>query len=153
VAEASSVGSASTWTLSNHDVMRHASRYGLAKGTNWREWPLSKPVDKLAKELDADLGLRRARAGAGLLLALPGSTEIDKGEELGPRDGWVRPPEVRDDPTWENSGHPGKGRDGCRVPIPWKSPGPSFGFGDGKPWLPQPPRYGELSAEAQAGVA
>ena len=30
--------------------------------------------------------------------------------------------------------------------------GPSFGFGDGKPWLPQPAVYGELSAEAQTGV-
>ena len=53
---------------------------------------------------------------------------------------------------WENSSHTVKGRDGCRVPIPWDRSGPSFGFGDGKPWLPQPARYGELSAEAQTGV-
>jgi alpha-glucosidase len=59
---------------------------------------------------------------------------------------------VLDDPVWENSGHTQKGRDGCRVPIPWTSDGPSFGFGDAAPWLPQPPHYSELSAAAQTGV-
>ncbi len=153
VTEARTVGSASTWTLSNHDVMRHASRYGLPKKAVWRAWPLSAPVEQLAKQLDAELGLRRARAATMLLLALPGSTYIYQGEELGLPDVWDLPPEVLDDPTWENSGHTVKGRDGCRVPIPWARSGPSFGFGDGKPWLPQPARYGELSAEAQTGVA
>ncbi|HEX6658533.1 MAG TPA: glycoside hydrolase family 13 protein [Ilumatobacter sp.] len=152
VTKAREVGSTSTWTLSNHDVMRHASRYGLPKAAVWRDWPLSAPVDELAKQLDAELGLRRARAATLLLLALPGSTYIYQGEELGLPEVWDLPPEVLDDPTWENSGHKVKGRDGCRVPIPWTSSGPSFGFGDGKPWLPQPPRYGELSAEAQTGV-
>ncbi len=152
VTEASGVGSTSTWTLSNHDVMRHASRYGLPKKTNWRAWPLSKPVDQLAKELDPVLGLRRARAATMLLLALPGSTYIYQGEELGLPEVWDLPPEVLDDPTWENSGHTVKGRDGCRVPIPRKRSGPSFGFGDGSAWLPQPAVYGELSAEAQTGV-
>jgi alpha-glucosidase len=152
VTKAREVGSTSTWTLSNHDVMRHASRYGLPKAAVWRDWPLSAPVDELAKQLDAELGLRRARAATLLLLALPGSTYIYQGEELGLPEVWDLPAEVLDDPTWENSGHKVKGRDGCRVPIPWTSSGPSFGFGDGKPWLPQPPRYGELSAEAQTGV-
>jgi alpha-glucosidase len=152
VTEARKVGSTSTWTLSNHDVMRHATRYGLPKDAVWREWPLSKPIDKLSKELDAELGLRRARAATLLLLALPGSTYIYQGEELGLPDVWDLPPEVLDDPTWNNSGHKLKGRDGCRVPIPWTRSGESFGFGNGKAWLPQPPRYGELSAEAQTGV-
>ena len=152
VTEARRVGSTSTWTLSNHDVMRHATRYGLPKGAVWRDWPLSAPVDELAKELDAELGLRRARAATLLLLALPGSTYIYQGEELGLPEVWDLPPEVLDDPTWENSGHKLKGRDGCRVPIPWTRSGPSYGFGDGKAWLPQPPIYGELSAEAQTGV-
>jgi alpha-glucosidase len=152
VTEARKVGSTSTWTLSNHDVMRHATRYGLPKDAVWREWPLSKPIDKLSEELDAELGLRRARAATLLLLALPGSTYIYQGEELGLPDVWDLPPEVLDDPTWNNSDHKLKGRDGCRVPIPWTRSGESFGFGDGKAWLPQPPRYGELSAEAQTGV-
>jgi alpha-glucosidase len=146
------VGSTSTWTLSNHDVMRHATRYGLPKGTDWRAWPLSAPEDELRAQLDDALGLRRARAATLLLLALPGSTYIYQGEELGLPDVWDLPPEVLDDPVWENSGHKQKGRDGCRVPIPWTSDGPAFGFGDGAPWLPQPARYGELSAAAQTGV-
>ncbi len=152
VTAARDVGSTSTWTLSNHDVMRHASRYGLPKGAEWRAWPLSAPVDVLAEQLDAELGLRRARAATLLLLALPGSTYIYQGEELGLPEVWDLPPEVLDDPAWTNSGHTQKGRDGCRVPIPWTSDGPSFGFGDAAPWLPQPARYGELSAAAQAGV-
>jgi alpha-glucosidase len=152
VTEARKVGSTSTWTLSNHDVMRHATRYGLPKDAVWREWPLSKPIDKLSEELDAELGLRRAHAATLLLLALPGSTYIYQGEELGLPDVWDLAPEVLDDPTWNNSGHKLKGRDGCRVPIPWTRSGESFGFGNGKAWLPQPPRYGELSAEAQTGV-
>jgi alpha-glucosidase len=65
---------------------------------------------------------------------------------------WDLPEEVLDDPVWENSGHTQRGRDGCRVPIPWEATGPSYGFGSVGAWLPQPPRYGELSAAAQAGV-
>ena len=53
---------------------------------------------------------------------------------------------------WENSGHEQKGRDGCRVPIPWTTTGSSFGFGDGAPWLPQPDFFGKLSVETQTGV-
>ncbi len=119
VTAARDVGSTSTWTLSNHDVMRHASRYGLPKGAEWRAWPLSAPIEVLAQQLDAELGLRRARAATLLLLALPGSTYIYQGEELGLPEVWDLPPEVLDDPAWTNSGHTQKGRDGCRVPIPW----------------------------------
>ncbi len=96
-------------------------------------------------------GLRRARAATLLLLALPGSAYIYQGEELGLPEVWDLPPEVLDDPVWENSEHQQKGRDGCRVPIPWTIDGPSFGFGDGPPWLPQPAGFGDLSVEAQEG--
>ena len=147
VTAAAAVGSAPTWTLSNHDVMRHASRYGLPIGTNWRTWPLTGPVEAL----DADAGLQRARAATLLLLALPGSAYLYQGEELGLPEVWDLPPEVLDDPVWENSEHQQKGRDGCRVPIPWTLDGPSFGFGAGQPWLPQPAVFGELSVEAQEG--
>ncbi len=141
------VGSTPTWTLSNHDVMRHATRYGLPSDANWRTWPVTGPYD----ELDEELGLRRARAATLLLLALLGSTYIYQGEGLGLPDVWDLPPEVLDDPVWENSGHTAKGRDGCRVPIPWTTSGPSFGFGEAEPWLPQPPVFGELSVDAQTG--
>ncbi len=146
---ATSVGSTPTWTLSNHDVMRHASRYGLPSDVSWRTWPVTGP----AELLDPDVGLRRARAAALLLMALPGSLYLYQGEELGLPEVWDLPPEVLDDPVWENSGHTQKGRDGCRVPIPWTTTGPSLGFGDAGPWLPQPPQFADLSVEAQAGVA
>ncbi|MEJ7799157.1 MAG: alpha-amylase family glycosyl hydrolase [Ilumatobacter sp.] len=142
-----SVGSTPTWTLSNHDVMRHATRLGLPNGTKWRIWPVTGPVELL----DPDLGLRRARAAALLLMALPGSLYLYQGEELGLPDAWDLPPEVLDDPVWENSGHQQKGRDGCRVPIPWTTDGPSLGFGASAGWLPQPDIYGPLSVEAQKG--
>ncbi|MEU8872963.1 alpha-glucosidase [Streptomyces javensis] len=63
------------------------------------------------------------------------------------------PREALEDPTWERSGGRVKGRDGCRVPLPWTWSGPSFGFGAEGSWLPQPEYFGELSAEAQSGVA
>jgi alpha-glucosidase len=143
---AASVGSTPTWTLSNHDVMRHATRYGLPNDVKWRTWPVTGPHDLL----DPELGLRRARAAALLLMALPGSVYLYQGEELGLPEVWDLPPEVLDDPVWENSGHQQKGRDGCRVPLPWTTDGPSFGFGTGSAWLPQPVEFGALSAEAQS---
>ncbi|HUF98161.1 MAG TPA: glycoside hydrolase family 13 protein [Ilumatobacter sp.] len=144
---AAAVGSTPTWTLSNHDVMRHATRYGLPFGTNWRTWPVTGPHS----ELDPALGRRRAAAATLLLLALPGSTYLYQGEELGLPEVWDLPPEVLDDPVWESSGHTQKGRDGCRVPLPWTRTGASFGFGEGAPWLPQPTSFGELSVESQTG--
>ncbi|HEX6147443.1 MAG TPA: DUF3459 domain-containing protein, partial [Acidimicrobiia bacterium] len=62
------------------------------------------------------------------------------------------PIEVLDDPVWARSGHKQKGRDGCRVPIPWSRDGSSFGFGVDGSWLPQPEEWGGLSVEAQDGV-
>ncbi len=148
LADAAAVGSAATWVLSNHDVVRHATRYGLPKGTDWRAWLLDGPHDLL----DADLGVERARAAALLMLALPGAVYLYQGEELGLGEVWDLPEDVLDDPVWEQSGRRRKGRDGCRVPVPWTTDGPSFGFGEGAPWLPQPADFGPLSVEAQAGV-
>ncbi len=147
VTAAEAIGAASTWVLSNHDVMRHATRYGLKAGTPWRKWPMTGPVEAL----DVELGSRRARAACLITMSLPGSTYIYQGEELGLPEVWDLPDNVLDDPTWVRSGHTEKGRDGCRVPIPWEADGPSFGFGDGEPWLPQPASFGELSAASQDG--
>ena len=141
-------GSTPTWVLSNHDVMREASRYGLPKGTDWRSWPISGP----AEALDAAIGLRRARSGGLAMLGLPGSAYLYQGEELGLPEVWDLPAEVLDDPVWERSGHTQKGRDGCRVPVPWTIDGPSAGFGSGSSWLPQPTGWGSYSVEAQTGV-
>lgn len=145
---ANAVGASSTWVLSNHDVMRHATRYGLPNGTDWRAWPATGPHDLL----DVELGWRRARAAALMTLSLPGSLYLYQGEELGLPEVWDLPDEVLDDPTWERSGHTQRGRDGCRVPVPWAADGPSYGFGEGESWLPQPAVFGALAAGAQEGV-
>ncbi len=145
VATAASVGSNPTWVLSNHDVMRHATRFGLPHGVDLATWSVTGPHDLL----DAGLGRRRARAAALVALALPGSTYLYQGDELALPEVWDLPPEVLDDPVWTRSGHTEKGRDGCRVPMPWSADGPSLGFGDGPPWLPQPASFAELSVESQ----
>ena len=145
---ARSVGSIPTWTLSNHDVIRHATRYGLPPGTDLATWSLVGPHEVL----DVARGERRARAAALVTLALPGALYLYQGEELGLPEVWDLPVDVLDDPVWRRSGGTEKGRDGCRVPIPWQPDGPSFGFGDAAPWLPQPAEFGARSAASQHGV-
>jgi alpha-glucosidase len=103
---------------------------------------------------DATLGLRRARAATALMLALPGSSYLYQGEELGLPDSTEIPDELRQDPTWFRSGHTERGRDGCRVPMPWEAGRPSYGFGPSeRTWLPQPVSYAELAVDRQEGVA
>jgi alpha-glucosidase len=97
---------------------------------------------------DRALGVRRARAAALLAMALPGAVYIYQGEELGLPEVEDLPDDLRQDPIWSRSGHTDPGRDGCRVPLPWSGDEPPFGFG-GDPWLPQPPGWKDLTAEAQ----
>ncbi|MFJ3028047.1 glycoside hydrolase family 13 protein [Curtobacterium sp. NPDC087080] len=141
-------GASSTWVLSNHDVVRHATRYGLPDGTDTDAWLLT---DGTSPELDRRRGERRARAATLLVLALPGSTYLYQGEELGLHEAPAIPHELLQDPKWIRTGHTVKGRDGCRVPIPWTRTGPSFGFGDVAPHLPQPEDFGDSSVEAEDG--
>jgi alpha-glucosidase len=143
---AQAAGTSSTWVFSNHDVVRHATRYALPAGTDLKAWLLSDGTNPPA---DIARGLRRARAATLLALALPGSTYLYQGEELGLPEVADLPPEVLQDPTWVHSGGTEKGRDGCRVPLPWTSSGPSFGFGPGPAHLPQPSVFAELSVERQ----
>ena len=143
---AAAAGSSSTWVLSNHDVVRHASRYALPEGTDAEAWLLSGGTEPAP---DTARGLRRARAATAFLLALPGSTYLYQGEELGLPEVADLPAGALQDPTWLRSGGTRKGRDGCRVPLPWSAQGPSFGFGAGPAHLPQPAWYGPLAVEAQ----
>jgi len=145
VAAAHDHGSSPTWALANHDVVRPATRFGLPTDVVAGLWLLDGP----AELLDAERGERRARAAALAVLALPGSVYLYQGEELGLHEVWDLPAEVLQDPIWHDSGHTLKGRDGCRVPIPWEPDGPSFGFGSGPPWLPQPAWFGPASVAAQ----
>ncbi len=148
LAESAEVGATTTWVLSNHDVVRHATRYALPRDVNSAEWLMSDGQDPV---IDKALGLRRARAAALLMLALPGSVYVYQGGELGLHEVPDLPRELLRDPTWVRSGYRDKGRDGCRVPIPWEPTGESLGFGPRGSWLPQPPEWAGLSRASQRG--
>ncbi|MEU6352816.1 glycoside hydrolase family 13 protein [Streptomyces sp. NPDC047072] len=149
LATARAAHASATWVLSNHDVVRHPSRLMLPKGTDDNAWLLS---GGHAPEIDHDKGLRRARAATLLMLALPGSSYVYQGEELGLPEVADLPVEVLQDPIWEQTGRVRKGRDGCRVPLPWTTTGPSYGFGGGGSWLPQPEWFASYAVEAQDGT-
>ena len=119
------VGAAPTWVLSNHDVIRHPTRYG-----------------------GGARGLARARAATLTMLALPGSAYLYQGEELGLEEVDV-PPHCRQDPYWFRTGK--VGRDGARVPIPWRGTRSPYGFGPAAatPWLPMPDDWAPLTVAAQ----
>jgi len=91
---------------------------------------------------------RRARAAALLLFSLPGVSFIYEGQELGLEEVDV-PDDARQDPIFHRTGGARKGRDGCRVPLPWTAEPPTFGFTDGRPWLPMPDGWASDSVEAQ----
>ncbi len=152
LAEAQRHGGSTTWVLSNHDVVRHATRYALpADGSlsnteNAKAWLLSNGI---SPELDHGLGIRRARAATLLMLALPGSAYLYQGEELGLHEVADIPAERIQDPAFHRSGGTEKGRDGCRVPLPWATHGPAFGFSTSAAHLPQPDWFGPVSVQAQ----
>jgi alpha-glucosidase len=143
-------GAPATWVLSSHDEVRHVTRFGRPDtGASIGAGGLGMAAAGQAANLA--LGLRRARAAALLTLALPGSAYLYQGEELGLAEVEDLPEEVLQDPTWERSGHRVRGRDGCRVPLPWEGDRPPFGFtGDGvAPWLPQPVDWAASTVAAQ----
>ncbi|MDT0215661.1 glycoside hydrolase family 13 protein [Rothia sp. ARF10] len=146
--ENDNVGAPTTWVLSNHDVVRHASRLGLDQSL-----PRPNGISADRAQPDAELGLRRARAATMLMLGLPGSSYVYQGEELGLPESTDMPHEFRQDPTFHRTEGKEIGRDGCRVPIPWVRDAPSLGFGPSDAtWLPQPESYGAYAVDQQAGV-
>lgn len=153
LAEHAAVGAPPTWVLSNHDVARHVSRLARAQ----TDGPLRTLDDIVGRPADFEVGVRRARAAALLMLALPGGAYIYQGEELGLPEVEDLPDEFLADPTWERSGHTERGRDGARVPIPWSGDEPPFGFSpEGStvpPWLPQPAGWREHTVAALTGVS
>ena len=150
IAAFSGVGAPSTWVLSNHDVVRHASRLALTA-----ENPQGAGIGPKSLGLpDTELGLRRARAASALMLSLPGSAYVYQGEELGLPEAIDLPDEARQDPTWFRTEGERYGRDGCRVPIPWEADAPAFGFNTtGASWLPQPADWSVYARDAQTGAA
>ena len=99
------------WAFSNHDVVRHASRWNLGEAAQ--------------------------RLYAALLLSLRGSVCLYQGEELGLTEAYVSYEELQD-PYGIRFWPKFKGRDGCRTPVPWSQEGPNGGFtgSNVKPWLP-----------------
>ncbi|TLM88086.1 glycoside hydrolase family 13 protein [Pseudarthrobacter sp. NamE5] len=141
-----SVGAPTTWVLSNHDVVRHATRFGIIE-------PPTRPGDGLGAgdvQPNAELGLRRALAASMLMLSLPGGVYLYQGEELGLPDHTTMDHSFRQDPSFRRTAGERIGRDGCRVPLPWEADAPAFGFNStGESWLPQPDGWAALSRDAQ----
>lgn len=110
------------WALSNHDVPRHISRWGLSD--------------------------QAARAYATLLACLRGSLCLYQGEELGLPEAEIAFEDLRDPygiefwPTY-------KGRDGCRTPMVWQHDAPHGGFSTVRPWLPVPAEHLARAADLQ----
>lgn len=111
-----------TWVLNNHDTPRVVTRIGSA---------------------------RRARALAQLIHSLPGGAYIYQGEELGLPSAEL-PDSVRQDPTFIRSGGSDKGRDECRVPLPWDSTEQNYGYSTGTPWLPQPKDWAQFAVDIES---
>lgn len=98
-----------SWAFSNHDVVRHGTRWGL---------------DESGKKL-----------AISLLLSLRGSVCIYQGEELGLSEAEISQTDLQD-PYGIQFWPKYKGRDGCRTPMVWSNNMPNAGFSTGKPWLP-----------------
>jgi alpha-glucosidase len=143
------VDAPATWVLSNHDVVRHVSRLGRPLAAGRHSLSALPPIETL----DRELGTRRARAAALLMFALPGSAYVYQGDELGLWEVEDLPEAVLQDPTWRRSGHTERGRDGCRVPLPWSGAAAPFGFSPAgaaeEPWLPQPADFAGVTVAAQ----
>lgn len=143
------VGAPSTWVLSNHDVIRHATRLALTPPP-----PQGQGLGPKTQLYPDDVvGLRRARAASAFMLALPGSAYLYQGEELGLPEVIDLPDSARQDPTFFRTGGANYGRDGARVPIPWDVADPSAGFGPtAASWLPQPETWPGYARDAQLGI-
>ena len=144
-------GATTSWLLGCHDTPRVATRYGLPLEENRRAYQVARSwllTDGATPQLDRALGERRARAAILILLALPGSSYIYQGDELGLHEVADLPREALEDPMASRSVTE-KGRDGCRVPLPWSQDGPSYGFGSQLGHLPQPDSFGAYAVSVQ----
>jgi alpha-glucosidase len=116
----------SCWAFSNHDVVRHASRWAR-------------------EEADPQAYVKVV---AALLMSLRGSICIYQGEELGLGEADLAFEDLRD-PYGIRFWPEFRGRDGCRTPMVWEEGQLSAGFSDARPWLPVPAEHFPLSVDRQ----
>ncbi len=118
------------WALSNHDVVRYATRH-------------------------LPFALNPAQQGkmmAALHLSLRGSVCIYEGDELGLTEANLAFEELVD-PYGIRFWPEFKGRDGCRTPMVWQAEAANGGFSAAKPWLPVPQEHLGKAVELQVGNA
>ncbi|RJL07788.1 alpha-glucosidase [Paracoccus siganidrum] len=116
----------SCWSFSNHDVIRHVSR--------WSDHALDPEA--------------LARQAAAMLLSFPGTICLYQGEELGQLETDLAYEELTDPPAlrfWPEV----RGRDGCRTPMAWDASEPNAGFSAARPWLPMKPPQAERAVAGQ----
>ena len=111
-----------TWAFSNHDVMRHATRW--------------------------DLDVRGLKAMTTQIMCLRGSACIYQGEELGLTEAALAFDDLQD-PYGIEFCPEFKGRDGCRTPMVWEASNTNGGFTTGAPWLPVSPEHLALNPAQQ----
>ncbi|WP_036257688.1 alpha-glucosidase family protein [Mesorhizobium sp. WSM3224] len=116
------------WAFSNHDVVRHVSRW---------TWPGGNP-DTVAK------------FSIALLACLRGSICLYQGEELGLEEAELAYEDLRD-PVGIRFWPGVKGRDGCRTPMVWEAEAENAGFSTAKPWLPVPQAHRARAVDVQDG--
>ena len=110
------------WAFSNHDVVRHATRW--------------------------QLGAAALRSYVTLMICLRGSVCLYQGEELGLPEAELAYEDLQD-PYGKEFWPEFKGRDGCRTPMPWDGALVNAGFSAAKPWLPVPSAHYHLAVAAQ----
>jgi len=148
------VGAPSSWVFNNHDVVRSVDRFDLGLIAGAANTTFERQGDP--KKFNLTRGTLRARSGALLMLALPGGAYVYQGEELALPEARDIPEDRLTDPRWAMSNHTDRGRDGCRVPLPWKKDSAgAFGFSTNpaltpdQAWLPQSHNWGSFAVEAQ----
>ncbi len=111
------------WAFSNHDVMRHTSRWNLSTGAK--------------------------RMFITLIMALRGSVCIYQGEELGLPEAELRFEDLQD-PYGIEFWPEFKGRDGCRTPMVWDAEAQNAGFSSApRTWLPIGGAHRDLAVSVQ----
>jgi len=117
------------WAFSNHDVVRHVTRWNLPKKQR----------------------IQHIKLLASLLMSMRGSVCLYQGEELGLPEADI-PFEKLQDPYGIAFWPEFKGRDGCRTPMVWDTSEEQAGFSSVDPWLPIPDVHKRQAVSAQEGM-